>query len=266
MDAKIVVSVRGMLVTGVLLLALLAAYLVGAAGRPGLPASGSEEEAGTPTAATAVRRTLTLTGSGEASAVPDRMTFRLSVSRTRDQLDLALADASRTMRRVLGALKEHGVAREDVQTTGLSMTPVYSYPEDSDPVLIGYRVTQRVRVAVPELRNGGRAVTAAVEAGGNGVRARGIRLEVGDPEAVLARARDAAVAAATRKAEEYAAATGQDLGPVLTLREVTPRAPSDRVSAGYGLDLFEARRSADLPVRAGEDELSVTVSVVWEFA
>src|SRR3712207_6871486 len=56
----------------------------------------------------------------------------------------------------------------------------------------GYRVTQRARVTVTQLARGGQVVSAAVETGGNGVRATDLRLGVSDPEAALAKARDAA--------------------------------------------------------------------------
>ena len=65
---------------------------------------------------------------------------------------------------------------------------------------------------MPELDRAGDAITAAVRTGGNAVRVGDIRLLVGDREGVLKRARDAAVAEATAKAEQYAEATGQTLG------------------------------------------------------
>ena len=52
------------------------------------------------------------------------------------------------------------------------------------------------------------------------MRVSDIRLEVGDPDAVLEKARDAAVDAATAKAEQYAEAAGQTLGDVVSIREV----------------------------------------------
>ena len=96
------------------------------------------------------------------------------------------------------------------------MSPVYDYPSYGPPLLRGYRVTQRARVTVPELDRAGDAITAAVRTGGNAVRVGDIRLLVGDREGVLKRARDAAVAEATAKAEQYAEATAQTLGDVLS--------------------------------------------------
>ena len=117
-----------------------------------------------------------------------------------------------------------------MQTTGLSMYPEYDYPAYGPPVLTGYRVTQRAQVHVRELAQGGAAVSAAVETGGNGVRVSDIRLEVGDPDAVLEQARDAAVEAATAKAEQYAAATGQALGDVVEHPRGAGRRPRRRVA------------------------------------
>ena len=134
-------------------------------------------------------------------------------------------------------------------------------------MLTGYRVTQRAQVTVRELAQGGKAVSAAIETGGNGVRATDLRLGISDPEAALAKARDAAVEAATAKAEQYAAATGQSLGDVLgpARGRRRQRRPRDRRAEQHarGVRRGGARRC---PIRAGKDDLSVKVEVLWAFA
>lgn len=168
------------------------------------------------------------------------------------------------MTRVLAGLTDYGVAKDRVQTTGLSMYPVYDYPRYGPRILRGYRVTQSARVRVPKLSRAGAAITTTVRIGGDAVRVRDIRLVIGDRAGVLATARDAAVAEATAKAEQYAEATGQTLGDVLNLREVRARAPR----TAYPVSYAELRADSDLstvPLRAGEDELKVTVRVVWSF-
>ena len=78
----------------------------GSAGRPGAaPANAAEEQSAQATD----RRTVVMSGRGEASAVPDRLSFGLSVALTRTDLDVALADTSARMRRVLASLKDYGV-------------------------------------------------------------------------------------------------------------------------------------------------------------
>ena len=265
MERTVTVSVKGLLVAAVVLLALLAAYLLGGVGGTVPAPAGATATTERPQPAANDVRTLRMVGAGEATVVPDQLTFSLSVTSKRLELDDALGSSSATMRRVLGVLEDLGVRSADVQTTGLQMHPEYDYPDYSPPVLTGYRVTQRAQVKVRELADGGKAVSAAIEAGGNGVRVGDIRLGVSDPDAALGKARDAAVEAATAKAQQYAAATGQSLGDVLALREVdsdTPRrAP---VLSGYAArDSVELQ--AAMPVEAGRDDLKVRVEVVWAF-
>jgi uncharacterized protein YggE len=262
MDHTVTVSVRGVLVAAVALLALLAAYLLGGAGGSQPPPAQASPAAAEPPMRDDVR-TLRMVGTGEATVVPDMLGFTLSVTAKQPDLDTALDQASGTMRRVLGALRDQGVRDADVQTTGLQMYPEYDYPSYAPPVLTGYRVTQRARVTVRELADGGDAVSTAVTTGGNGVRVTDIRLGVSDPEAALSEARDAAVEAATDKAEQYAAATGQSLGDVLDLREVGSGAPRPEpvlLERAAALDAVKA-----MPVRAGRDDLHVRVAVVWAF-
>lgn len=263
-NETVTVSVRSLILTGMVLLALAVAYLLGNSG-DGAPAQAAADQ----TVTQQGRRTLTMDGSGEATAVPDELSFALSVGVTRPALDTALDDANRTMERVLASLQEFGVKRGDVQTTGLSMNPVYDYPAYSPPILVGYHVSERAAVLVKELKQGGGAVSAAVAAGGNGVRVSDIKLQIADPDTALAKARKAAVERATAKAQEYAAATGQDLGDVITLREVsaTPRsAITQSAVLSRRFAAADVGGLSPLPVRSGRQDLSVVVEVVWEFA
>lgn len=206
-------------------------------------------------------RTIALRGTGESTGVPDQLAFRLSVRAKAGDVTTALDDASTTMRRVLGALGRADVRRRDVQTTGLSVRPDYDYSSSGPPVLTGYVATQSVSVLVRELRDSGAAIAAATEAGGNAVRLSGVSLRIGDREQLLAEARDAAVAQARAKAEQYAAATGQTLGPVLSVREVGAHGGAP-VELAYGRGTLDA--AAPVPIRAGSKDLEVTVAVAWE--
>lgn len=261
MNGNVTVSVRSILLAGLVALALVVAYLLGSGSGGGTPAQAAEQQ----TDATPPR-VLTMTGTGDATAVPDELSFGLGVTVTRTDLGAALDAASATTERVLGALAKYGVAKADVQTTGLSMTPVYDYHPYDPPTIRGYRVTQRASVLVKELKNGGEAVSAAVAAGGNDVRVSGLRLLVGDPEAATGRARDAAVAEARAKAEQYAAASGQTLGEVMTLREVHVKplpTPANQHSLLRGMTYDAAALPKAMPIRAGKERTTVTVRMVW---
>lgn len=258
MDSNVTVSVRSILMVALVALALVVAYLLGGSGG-GTSAQAVEDEP----AGTEQERILTMTGTGEATAVPDQLSFDLGVTVVRPDLETALDDASATMNRVLAALGDHGVEKKDVRTTGLSMNAVYAYPDGAPPTITGYRVNQRARVLVQDLKAGGAAVAAAVQAGGNDVRVGDIRLLVGDTEAVMEEAREAAVAEATEKASQYAEASGQELGEVITLREVHARPVPTPTYAARGAMVLTSADVA-VPIRAGQERGAVTVRIVWE--
>lgn len=206
-------------------------------------------------------RTIAMRGTGESTGVPDQLTFRLSVRAKAGDVSTALDDASSSMRRALGALGRADVRRKDVRTTGLSVRPDYDYSSSGPPVLTGYVATQSVSVLVRDLRDSGAAIAAATGAGGNAVRVSGVGLRIGERDGLLAEARDAAVAQARAKAEQYAAATGQTLGPLLSVREVRAGGGAP-VSLSYGRVVADA--AAAVPIRAGTEDLKVTVALVWE--
>lgn len=257
MDRTLTISTKGLLVAGAALLALVTAYLVGARGGPP-PASAATGHAETSTE----RPTLTMTGRGTATAVPDELTFTLSATAKRDTLQAALQASSTAMRGAQRTLREYGVARGDLATTGLRMYPEYDYPSSGPAVLTGYRVTQRASVRIGDLAEGGRPIGAVVGSGDADVEVGNVRLGVGDTDDVLATAREAAVEEARAKAEQYASAAGVDLGEVRSIREVGRRVPPPAPAA---LSMRDAASEA-VPITAGEQESGVTVEIVWSLA
>lgn len=270
MNSTVTLSARALLAGLLALLVVVGAYLLGQAGTQeaaASPVAGVATASSDELARGSVPGTLTMTGEGEVVGVPDQLEFRVSVTRKEGSVPAAMDAASSTMGRVLAALAESGVERKDVQSTGLSVDPQYDYSSDRPPVLTGYRVNQSVSVLVRDLRDGGRAISAATRTGGDAVRVSGIGLRIGERDALLEEARDAAVEAATAKAEQYAEATGQTLGSVLTLTEgrTAVRATRDQV-AGYGdaESALDTRAAKAVPIRAGSEDLAVNVSMVWQ--
>lgn len=261
MNRSITLSVKGLLVVAVVALALMAAFLVGARGVP--PAQGQapvQAQDHSTAGAVGSTPTLRMTGRGTATAVPDQLSFSLTATAKRTELQDALAASTAAMRRAQQRLADFGVEPRDLSTTGLQMYPEYDYPSSGPAVLTGYRVTQRARVRIGDPAEGGRAIAAVVRSGAARVTVRNIRLEVGDPDAALARARDAAVAEARAKAEQYAAAAGVNLGQVTSIQEISRRRPTPVALNEVYRDVQAAR---SVPIRAGEKESAVTVEIVW---
>jgi len=249
MDNRVTLSVRTLLVAGLVALALVAAYLIGRAGPAPANADTPEDTS-----------TVTVTGVGHVAVVPDQLAFDLSVSVLRADLDQALDDGNTAMQSVVDTLKASGVADKDVQTTDLSMNPEYTRVKGQPTQLKGYRVSHSVSVTVEDLEKASAIVTAALNAGGSGVRLNGLRLQVGDPDGSLEPARTDAVDQARAKAEEYADHAGRELGEIVRISEVADEPSYDGELAYHA----SASDSAELPIQAGQQDLTASIVVVYE--
>src|SRR5262245_12205998 len=263
MSTTVTVSLRSLVVTAAVVTAVVASYTVGSA-RADAPATPSAPGL-TVSAAPAAQDSIIVSGTGSAVGVPDQLQFSFTAHATASDVSGALAQASSATRRVLSALAELGVPRKDVQTAGLALRPVYDYSSDGPPVITGYAASQNHSVLVRELPQAGEALSAVVRAGGNAVRLGSVRLQIGDPDALLREARTAAFAEAKSKAQQYAAASGRRLGEVVSVREGTARGQSTP-DPGLSEDLALRGKLRAVPVRRGSEEVTVRVSLVWAFA
>ena len=202
-------------------------------------------------------RQITVIGSAEADAVPDRATITAGVETRADTAADALARNSEAMAAVLAALDAAGVERRDVQTSQLSISPVYEPYTEGGPEaqkVAGYEAANMVTIRVRDIARLGETVDQVTKSGAN--RIFGIGFEVSDPQPTLDTARREAVADARAKAELYAEAAGVTLGPVLRIGE-TANAP--------GPIFMRAEAMADkaAPVEGGTVALQAMVEVVY---
>lgn len=205
-------------------------------------------------AAEAPRR-IVVTGDASAEAAPDRASFTAGVQAEARGARDALTAASTAMTQVLAALEAAGVAKADLQTSELSVDPVW---DDGDggqrqPQVRGYMASNLVTVRSRDLAALGALIDAASEAGAN--RFMGLSFALADPAAQEAKARAAAVAEARARAEQLASAAGVRLGPVLSITE----------QGGAGPMPMFARADAmpAPPVAPGSVGVTVSVEVVY---
>ncbi len=147
---------RASFVPRAILTALVAAVAAGLA-----TVAGAEGSQGRAAAAPAVAGTVTASGRGQATAVPDRAGIEVGVVSLGKTASQALAAGSAEMRKVIAALKAAGVAGRDIRTSSLSLSPRYS--QDGERIL-GYAASNTVSVTVRGLERLGATIDAAVEA------------------------------------------------------------------------------------------------------
>jgi uncharacterized protein YggE len=205
---------------------------------------------------------ITVTGTAEVAGKPDTLRLDLSVQTHGATVGKALDAANSLTSRVQSSLTKNGVAAKDIQTSNLQVQPEYSYPTNASPVIKGYTVSEGVTATLRNLGKAGNAISAAVNAGGNAVQVNGISLDLEDNGKLLTAARDQAVANAKTKAEQYAKASGRDLGAVVSITETVADPPP------VNYDMRAAAKAADsspVPIQAGSENVGVTVTVVYAF-
>ncbi|GGY50494.1 SIMPL domain-containing protein [Parvularcula lutaonensis] len=208
-------------------------------------------------------RSISVTGEGSVSAVPDLAILSFSVSSRAATAGDAFAAASRQMNSVLSAIKEEGVEARDRQTGQVSLSPVYGRdPErgfQDRTRIVAYEATNSLTVRLRDIESAGEVIDAAVRAGANGLDS--FRLGFDDPKALQDQARIAAVQDARRKASDMADAAGAALGEVLTISTTgggyRPQAPMMRMQADMAME------QAAPVIEAGEQDMRVTVSATF---
>lgn len=210
--------------------------------------------------------TLTLSSFGEALTAPDQAVINMGVTIQAPTAGEALAQNRTKMTAVIAAIRAQGVAERDIQTSGLDVSPQYTYPgrdggERGPPRITGYQVTNQVTVLVRDLARLGPAVDAVVRSGANQIN--GITFGLQNVEARSDEARRQAVQNLQRKAELYAQATGLRLVRLVNLSESGGYTPP-RPMMDFAVRTASAEASAPTPVQAGEVQVRVDVSAVYE--
>lgn len=209
-------------------------------------------------AASAERRSITVTAVGSAKAAPDMAQIETGVVSEQETARAALDANTAAMRQVIAALKEEGVAPEQIQTTDFSVHARYEHPKDAAPRIVGYRVVNTVRIVLYDVARLGGVLDKVVSLGANQIG--GIEFSIKEPGKIEDEARRRAMAAAQAKARLLAEAAGAEIGEVISIVEETQAEPPRPRFERSVL----AAKATDVPIEAGEHSVRVSVRVVWE--
>jgi uncharacterized protein len=195
---------------------------------------------------------ITVVGTGKVKAVPDEAEFSLGVEAAGRTAREALNANSERMKHVLAALRAARVAKDDIRTQDVSISPSY---EDTGQIT-GYTTRNSISVRIRDLARAGAVLDAATNAGVDDVY--GPSLSRSDQDELQAKALRSAVDDARAKAETLADAAEVQLGRVTALEE--------RSDAGYepyfGAALSSMER-AKAPIEPGTQQLRATVRVTF---
>ncbi len=196
---------------------------------------------------------ITVVGTGSVTTTPDTASWSFGVQTSADTASAALAANSEAMERVVAALREAGISRDDLQTEQVSVWPRTS---DDGISIVGYDASNTVRATIHDLDRAGGIVDTAVAAGANQVY--GPSLTVSDAEAQYRGAVDAAFDDARARAEAIAEKAGVTLGGPVAIVEGGGGVPIPY----YGEAMADAA-AADVAVEPGTQDVGASLTVTF---
>lgn len=204
--------------------------------------------------------TVTAAGSGKALSAPDTAEFTFGVQTSDPAAKPALDRAGTAADAISSAVQKAGVAKDDIQTSGVRVEPVYAeYKEGVAPKVVSYRAHVTLRARVRDMEIIGTVIEAATGAGANTINGPTFTLE-DDAEASDAAISDA-VDDAKRRAQAMANASGRKLGPVVRVFETNVEVPFaqnwDYAFAGQGPEMARAR------IEPGQLDVTARVTVIF---
>src|SRR2546423_8620717 len=188
-----------------LALLLLAASAIAGVAQPHFGHSATTTPAG---------KTITVTGNGTVTSVPDRAEIGFTVETRAKTAAGALAQNGDETSKVIAALKDAGVAEADIQTSQVSLAP-QTTPDGL--TIVGYAASNSLTVR-STIDRAGKLIDTAVAAGATNVS--GPSLSLSDQAGLYRDALKKAVADAKLKAQTPADSTGLTLsrGPTVVER------------------------------------------------
>lgn len=192
---------------------------------------------------------------------PDIATVSAGVSTRAQTAVAAMQQNAQKMTAVVAKIKALGVADDDIQTSGISLSPQYDYNQATQSqVFRGYIASNRVSVKLRKVANTGSALDALVAAGANDIG--GPDFSVDNDTAYRAEARRNALTRAQAQAIEYAHLAGYSGTRLLEINEsVSGGQPPMPLMRAYDA---EAAQAAPTPVQPGLVGTVVNVTVKYE--
>jgi uncharacterized protein YggE len=185
-------------------------------------------------------------------------TLSLGVMREASTASEAMQAVSEATSSVLDEITDAGIEARDVQTSSLTLNPVWDHGNSRPPSIRGYAASTMLSVRVRDLGELGLLLDAVVGDGAN--QMNGLSFGIADSEAIEHEARADAVRQARAKAETLATAAGINLGPIQSISEGGGGSAPAPLMRGAMLE------ASAMPIASGELDIRVGVTVVFGIA
>ncbi len=208
---------------------------------------------------------LTLEGHATLYKPADQMSFTIGVTTLGKEANNVLSENSQKMLNVIEALEKNGLLKTEYRTGQFTIQPTYTpYPKNPPPdwkqSINGYEVTHTILIKTDKIKQVGKFIDAASQAGANKID--DIRASLKDEQAYRSEAITLATKNAINDAKVMAEAAQVQLLRLLSLSlnesHVNPLRPLTPM-------MFKASAAeSTTPIEAGEIEIKANVTIVYE--
>ena len=215
-------------------------------------------------AAMANDRTVTVSGQGEISALPDEALIKLGVEARASDQKAAQAEVEKVVRDFLGAARKLEIPKSAIKTAQMQIRPEYDWSKGNSRQLIGYYVQRSIEVKLSDLSKLGLVMEQATDLGVN--QAQSPQLLSSRKDDLLREALSKAATNARLNAEAVATTLGAKLGKVrnISTTNVSFRPPpGPRMMAMESRSLKAGAGGADT-YETGEIKYSADVTVEFD--
>jgi uncharacterized protein YggE len=172
-----------------------------------------------------------------------------------------MKDNAAKMDGLIAALAKAGIAKADIQTSGINLNAQYDYSNrDGQPSgarFLGYEASNQLSVKVRDVKKVGALLDTLVQAGATNINGPSFSIE--DQSPLQAQARATALKTAKAQADFYAQAAGYRSARLVSISESSSggNAPMPMMAARFKAD------AAPTPVEPGQVSASISLTVQY---
>ena len=204
--------------------------------------------------------TISMSGYAEQKVVPDTATLRIGVVVQSATAKEASDENAALMSAVVAELKAMGLQDKEIQTSYVSVSPVYNY--DKEQTITGYSASNSVQITTTKLENLSEIIDRSTAAGANEIG--GISFSVSDD--MRKQLREDLMNEAVTDASSKAATLAKSLGVEITGVQTSSVSESSDSRVFYEYDRAmeeQASGAVSTPIQPGESTVSMSVQVTY---
>lgn len=202
-------------------------------------------------------RTVSVSGTGSVYVSADKVNITFSVKSTSKDPIQATTQNAEKMNSVIEAVTGLGIAKNDITTKNFSLTRLQNY-KNGNYYEGDYVCTNTINVLTKEKEKAGVIVDTAIKAGANSLSS--LNYSCSEPEMAIKQARTLAVKNCYDNANLIVGTSGNQLGKLLTISEVS----YDSGSTSLMQNSLKETMPDSTPLSSGKLEYSITMNATYE--